>query len=135
MSETIGNQLSSARQHRNLSIDQVAKATRMRSHAIEMLEADDFESFPSAAQARGFLKIYADFLGLSLQDLFARQKEITQAELPPAPEPPPTATVNAQPVSDLDTQRKEKNKVPSQGENSCCSPGRNSHPPACIPTT
>ncbi len=86
MSDTIGQQLSSARLARKLTIDQVAGATRLRAPAIAALEADDFQSFPSSAQARGFLKIYAEFLGLSLPEMYSRQREAAQAEVLPNPE-------------------------------------------------
>ncbi len=82
MSETIGSQLKQARLNRNLSIAKVAQMTRIRAQTLEALEADDFESIPSAAQLRGFLRIYAEALGLSLDEMTARQDgtEAVQAE-------------------------------------------------------
>ena len=74
MTETIGQQLKRARLAKNLAIDQVVLATRIRAQAIASLEADDFESLHSAVQVRGFLKIYASFLGLSLEDMFSIQR-------------------------------------------------------------
>ncbi|MBI2759024.1 MAG: helix-turn-helix domain-containing protein [Chloroflexi bacterium] len=69
MSETIGQKLGQARQQKRLSIEQVSAATRIRPHYLEALERDDLSAIPSAAQARGFLRIYADFLGLNPGEL------------------------------------------------------------------
>ncbi len=64
MSETIGEKLKRAREEKRLTIAQVVEQTRIRSHYLEALERDDLSAIPSAAQARGFLRIYSDFLGL-----------------------------------------------------------------------
>jgi transcriptional regulator with XRE-family HTH domain len=81
MSDTIGVRLKRAREERRLTIPQAASATRIRSHYLEALEKDDLSRVPSAAQARGFLRIYAEFLGLDPEDLAPR---------PWTPEPMPT---------------------------------------------
>ena len=39
------------------------------------MEADDFESLPSPVQARAFLRLYVEFLGLSLDEMIARQRQ------------------------------------------------------------
>ncbi len=64
MSETIGERLKRAREEKRLTIAQVVEQTRIRSHYLEALERDDLSASPSTAQARGFLRIYSDFLGL-----------------------------------------------------------------------
>src|SRR5512143_3264929 len=74
MSETIGQQLKQAREARNRTFKKVTQATHIQAHFIEALEADDFDSLPSPVQARAFLRIYAEFLGLSLEDLIANQR-------------------------------------------------------------
>ncbi len=95
MTETIGQQLKQAREAKNLTIEKVVEATRIRAHQIEAIEADDFESLPSPVQARAFLRLYAEFLGLSLNEIIAHQRsgaDETGAELsgsPPAPEEQP----------------------------------------------
>jgi len=92
MPETIGQQLKQARETRNLTIEKVSQATRLRARHIEAIEADDFEGLPSPVQVRAFLRIYAEFLGLSLDDLIARQRAGTNepAATPPNPEPVPS---------------------------------------------
>jgi cytoskeleton protein RodZ len=74
MPETIGQQLKQARETRYLTLNKVTEATHIQTRLIEAMEADDFESLPSPVQARAFLRLYAEFLGLSLDDLIARQR-------------------------------------------------------------
>jgi cytoskeletal protein RodZ len=74
---SIGQQLKQARESRGLSMKQVVQATRIRVHYLEAMETDDFSTLPSAAQARGFLRSYADFLGLNADDLISRQRNET----------------------------------------------------------
>ena len=76
MTDTIGQQLKQARTARNLTLQKVTQATRIQAHFIEAMEADDFESLPSPVQVRAFLRIYAEFLDLSLEDLIAHQRLI-----------------------------------------------------------
>jgi cytoskeleton protein RodZ len=79
MSETIGQQLKKAREARNLTFKKVTQATHIQAHLIEAMEADDFESIPSPVQARAFLRLYAEFLELSLDELIAHQRASTEA--------------------------------------------------------
>lgn len=60
----IGQQLRVKREQRGLKLAEAAKATRIRSHYLHSLEEGEFGELPSAAQMRGFLRTYANFLGL-----------------------------------------------------------------------
>ncbi len=80
MNESIGTKLRQAREKRQLGFDDAAEATRIRPHYLKALESDDLSVIPSAAQARGFLRIYAEFLGLQVSDL-------VPAAPPPMPAP------------------------------------------------
>ncbi len=71
---SIGEQLKLARTSRGLSIKQAVQATRIRDYYIEAMETDDFSAIPSSAQARGFLRSYADFLKLNADDLIEQQR-------------------------------------------------------------
>jgi cytoskeleton protein RodZ len=74
MPETIGQQLKQARQAKNLTIQKVVQATHIRAPHIEALEADNFDSLPSPVQARAFLRLYAEYLGLSVDTIIDRQR-------------------------------------------------------------
>lgn len=69
MADTPGLILKTKRESKNLNIAQVAKATRIRAVYLQAMESDNFASLPSPVHARGFLRIYADFLGLVSDDL------------------------------------------------------------------
>jgi len=69
MSETIGQQLQRAREARGVTLDEAALATRIRSRYLHALESDRPTDIPSAAQGRGFLRNYAEFLGIPAQPL------------------------------------------------------------------
>src|SRR3954467_1714267 len=60
----IGSSLAEARRTRGLELDQVQQALRIRRRHLEALEADRFDQLPDVVYARGFLREYAEFLGL-----------------------------------------------------------------------
>lgn len=66
---TIGQKLKEAREDQRLSIDKVFEATRIRMQYLQALEEDDLSIMPSAVQARGYLRNYAEFLGLDVDKL------------------------------------------------------------------
>ena len=66
---SIGEQLRQARLAQDLSLDQVSQATHIRLHYLEALEADQFDQLPSAAQLRGFIRAYADYLKINSANL------------------------------------------------------------------
>jgi transcriptional regulator with XRE-family HTH domain len=82
MPETIGQRLKQIRLSRQLSLEKAAESTRVRAIYLQALENDDYSAMSSAAQGRGFLRLYADFLGL---DLEAAMTEMRQAETPAVP--------------------------------------------------
>ena len=67
MPPTIGEILKEARLDRKLTIKTASQATAIRAKYLEALEADEFDSLPSPVQARGFLRIYASYLGLDAE--------------------------------------------------------------------
>ena len=66
MHETIGRRLKNAREHRELTLEEAAEATRIRVIFLKALESDDYSIMPSAAQGRGFLRNYSVYLELDL---------------------------------------------------------------------
>jgi cytoskeleton protein RodZ len=66
MDEKVSQQLRQARETQSLSLETVAQSTRIRLHYLKAIEAGDFAALPSPAQARGFIRTYANYLGLDL---------------------------------------------------------------------
>ncbi|MCI0451321.1 MAG: helix-turn-helix domain-containing protein [Candidatus Latescibacteria bacterium] len=62
--KTIGEMLRAAREAKNLTVEQVNRETRISIQTIRSLERDDFGAFPSETYLKGFLRNYAEFLGL-----------------------------------------------------------------------
>ncbi len=77
--EDIANQQRETRERLGLTLDEVERATRIRVHHLEALESGDLEDLPSPVQARGFLKNYADFLGLHTEGILLAYAEALQA--------------------------------------------------------
>ncbi len=69
MADTIGQQLKQERERRNLTLEQVSNATHIRARHIEAIEAGRLEDLPSRQSGQGFLRLYADYLGLSLDPI------------------------------------------------------------------
>lgn len=94
---TLGEQLKQAREERRLTTKQAAEQTRLRLHYVEALEADDYTIMPSAAQGRGFLRLYVEFLGLNLEQMIALQKETAAPADPIHADSPPPASPEPEP--------------------------------------
>ncbi len=69
--KTIGELLRAAREEKKLTVEQVNKETRISVQTIRSLERDDFGAFPSETYLKGFLRNYAEFLGLDGNALWA----------------------------------------------------------------
>ena len=69
MMQTIGQRLKATREEKNLTLEKVFQAIRIRVNYLQALEDDDFSSMPSPVQARGYLRNYAEYLELDLDQL------------------------------------------------------------------
>lgn len=79
-----GGQLREAREARGCSLLEAERRTRIRAKLLAALEAEDLAAFASPAQARGFLRNYAEFLGLEAGSLLAQLNGPGRATRPPA---------------------------------------------------
>ena len=70
----IGPVLEQARRERGLTLDDVEQATKIRKRYLAGLEREDYGVLPDAVYAQGFLKTYANYLGLDGEDLSRRLK-------------------------------------------------------------
>ena len=60
----IGHSLREARERQGLGYPEIELATKIRSKYIRALEEEDFTAIPGDAYIRGFLRTYAEYLGL-----------------------------------------------------------------------
>lgn len=60
----IGYSLKAARERQGIGLPEAELATKIRAKYLRALEEEDFETLPADTYARGFLRTYADYLGL-----------------------------------------------------------------------
>ncbi|HLW61663.1 MAG TPA: RodZ domain-containing protein [bacterium] len=65
----IGERLRSARQALGLSLEEIESVTRIRCAFLDALEREAFGDLPGPAYVRGFLRSYADYLGIPAEEL------------------------------------------------------------------
>lgn len=63
-SRAIGARLKEARATKRLSLEEVERDTRISRRYLDALERGDYELLPAPVYARGFMRSYADYLGL-----------------------------------------------------------------------
>ncbi len=61
---TLGEVLRDARFRLGLSLEQVSAETRVRKKVLAALEEGDYTALPAPVYARGFIKTYAEYLGI-----------------------------------------------------------------------
>jgi cytoskeleton protein RodZ len=74
-SPRIGGILKEKRREKGLSLKDVEQATKIRTRYLEGLEREDFHVLPDAIYVHGFLKTYANFLGLDGERLSREFKD------------------------------------------------------------
>lgn len=80
----LGSELREARVQRGLTLEQVAYETRIRTRYLEALEDERWDDLPGEAYAKGFLRTYADFVGLDGPQMLVRYR----TRFPRRSEPP-----------------------------------------------
>ncbi len=103
---TPGAALKAAREKRRLSIADVVEATRIKAHIVQDLENDDYSEIAAPLYGKGFIKLYAEYVGLDPAPLIRQYlsnyaktvRPTLKTELPPPtpvhdgiPQPAPLA--------------------------------------------
>lgn len=101
MTQTIGQRLKAEREEQRLTLEKVFEATRIRVQYLQALEEDDLSIMPSPVQARGYLRNYAEYLGLDVEQMLLEMREIngqapSEEVIGPADASPPEATQEAE---------------------------------------
>lgn len=71
----LGDYLRQMRETRGLTLDDVSDAIKVRVKYLKALEDGNMEALPPEVYIRGFIKSYGEFLGVDLDDLYARYEE------------------------------------------------------------
>jgi cytoskeletal protein RodZ len=86
--ETVGTTLRQRRETKRMSLAEVARVTRIPLSTLEAIEQDHFDDLPGEVFVKGFLKSYAQTLGLVADDVVARyaaSRRIGGADMNPLP--------------------------------------------------
>ncbi len=68
---TVGQILKKKRLEKQISLEDIAKYTKIQVKYLEALENDNYQLLPSSITARGFIKLFGSALGLPSQTLLA----------------------------------------------------------------
>jgi cytoskeleton protein RodZ len=68
LQETLGSLLKKSRTRQNKSLKDAAEATRIHIPSLQALEDDNFAALPAEVFVRGFIRLYAEYLGLDPED-------------------------------------------------------------------
>ncbi len=81
----IGAMLIEARTSQDLEVEQVSRETNIAREYIIALEKDDYTVFPAEPYVLGFLRNYAEYLGLNADEIISlyKQIKIQETSLPP----------------------------------------------------
>jgi cytoskeleton protein RodZ len=83
----IGSSLRAARMRQELELSQAEHDTRIRAKYLRALEDERFDVLPGAAYTKGFLRTYADYLGLDAQPFVDEYNTRFASEEEEAPPP------------------------------------------------
>jgi len=96
MASSVGEFLRETRSDRGLTLEQASQATHIRKSYLEALENDQRDALPSGVQGRGFLRLYAGYLGLPADDLVkawdGKSPFVVPSEAAPEPSAPTPST-------------------------------------------
>ncbi len=70
MEQSLGQRMKEARQDQGKTLEEAAHATKIKEHYLRAIEEDRLEVLPSTVQQRGFVRSYADYLGLAPESFF-----------------------------------------------------------------
>lgn len=100
---SLGEILRAEREARGLTASEVGAATHIKVQCIEAIEQNDFSRMAAAAYAKGFIKMYAEFLELDPAPLVLEYVEEHGTGRPAITHdaPPPAASNSARPKRSL----------------------------------
>ena len=83
---TFGERLKRERELREVTIKEIASATRIAAKFLQALENEEWEKLPGGVFGRGFVRSVARYLGLSEENLLSDYDQARGEASPPAPQ-------------------------------------------------
>ncbi|HSD98520.1 MAG TPA: helix-turn-helix domain-containing protein [Patescibacteria group bacterium] len=68
----VGDKIKEERKEKGVTLEQVAKATKIRASFLEAIENGEYEKLPGSSYAHGFVKNYLEYLELPVSEYLAR---------------------------------------------------------------
>lgn len=109
--ESLGEILRAAREAKGATESEAAEATKMKVQQIDALENDDYGQIAAPIYVKGFLKLYAEYLGLDPDQVIDHYKA-TNAPLSPNE----LVGNKQQPRREMPPRKKTKRKQGSEGD-------------------
>ncbi|MBI4629005.1 MAG: helix-turn-helix domain-containing protein [Candidatus Rokubacteria bacterium] len=72
---SVGSYLRDLRERRGISLEEIARSTRVLHRYLEALEADDFMALPALVFTKGFIRAYCQALGVAPDEALALYEE------------------------------------------------------------
>lgn len=84
----IGDLLKNTRLSKKISLDKASKATKISQTYLKALEEEDFDKIPGEVVLKGFMKIYAEFLGVDYSTINSElNKKLKKHKIPDEKKP------------------------------------------------
>jgi cytoskeleton protein RodZ len=112
MPETLGSLLRQKRESLGLTLEKVEGLTRIHAKHLRAIEADDLSSIPSVPQARGFIRNYAAFLGVS-PEAIAKVTGTAQPKLSRTQKSSPVETTESVPLPPVQGEASVEKQIPA----------------------
>ena len=74
-SETFGEYLRRERELRQITLHEISEGTKIAIHMLKAMESDQWDKLPAEIFIKGFVKSYAEYLGLVPEDVLLRYEQ------------------------------------------------------------
>src|ERR1700675_3881018 len=78
----LGPYLSQLREERGLSIEEIARVTRVAPRYLEALEREDLAALPAAVFTKGYIRAYCQALDVPVEEALSRYSEMAEVVTP-----------------------------------------------------
>ncbi len=78
---TFGERLRQERESRNITLQEMSESTKIAQHCFKLLEDDDFANLPGGLYNRGYIRAYAQFIGLDPEHTIEIRLELHGGQL------------------------------------------------------
>ena len=85
---SFGERMRRERDKRGITLDSISQTTKIGTHILEALEKEEFDKLPGGIFNKGFVRSYANFLGMNEEQVLKEFIEVAGDPEQPLPDPP-----------------------------------------------